>query len=450
MDMGKLTVREIEIMLEGSWKSDGTAGTARMGSLVFRREKEAIHGYFRYAIGRTSKVWLIGLFDKTGKRGMTLSQMRDEAARLARLRQEGHSDLRVYFHERELAKTAEQEERRKQEDQAMEQQRAEAEARAREAEQRARYTLRILADTYLSHLQITKQPATAQQAKSIFNCHLFKPFPELCKKPAREITPLIAASIIRECVQAGNKRTPGQLRSYLSSAYNLAIRAPLSTTTISEFDGFNIEANPFSVVQNINSATRHRTLTDNEIYKYLTALFTNELADMALLLHVLSAGQRLGQLLRVKVSDWDPMTSTLRLWDLKGRRHEPREHLVPLGPYGCEIIKLLLERAANSNLVDPPLFASKGSTLNTETCIQHCHRIGDWTPGDVRRTAETRLAGLGVSKDHRAQLLSHGIFGVQALHYDRHSYIDEKKNALITWENHLGEILDKGGMVNSS
>ena len=56
---------------------------------------------------------------------------------------------------------------------------------------------------------------------------------------------------------------------------------------------------------------------------------------------------------------------------------------------------------------------------------------------DVRRTVETMLAGMGVSRETRAQLLSHGLGGVQAVHYDRHSYMDEKRAALRAWEAHL-------------
>jgi integrase len=56
---------------------------------------------------------------------------------------------------------------------------------------------------------------------------------------------------------------------------------------------------------------------------------------------------------------------------------------------------------------------------------------------DVRRTAETMLAGMGISRDVRAQLLSHGIAGVQAQHYDRHAYTTEKRRALVAWERKL-------------
>ena len=59
---------------------------------------------------------------------------------------------------------------------------------------------------------------------------------------------------------------------------------------------------------------------------------------------------------------------------------------------------------------------------------------------DVRRTAETMLAGMGISRDTRAQLLSHGLGGVQDQHYDRHGYADEKRAALIAWERRLDEI----------
>ncbi len=57
---------------------------------------------------------------------------------------------------------------------------------------------------------------------------------------------------------------------------------------------------------------------------------------------------------------------------------------------------------------------------------------GPFTLGDLRRTVETRLSAAGVSKEHRAQLHSHGLGGVQDRHYDMHEYLDEKRAALET------------------
>ena len=67
-------------------------------------------------------------------------------------------------------------------------------------------------------------------------------------------------------------------------------------------------------------------------------------------------------------------------------------------------------------------------------------------------TVETQLASMGVHKDIRAQLLSHGISGVQAAHYDRYEYINEKRTALIAWEKRLTcqKTLSAGGKTSPS
>lgn len=42
----------------------------------------------------------------------------------------------------------------------------------------------------------------------------------------------------------------------------------------------------------------------------------------------------------------------------------------------------------------------------------------------------------------RAQLLSHGLSGAQAAHYDRYEYMTEKRNALEAWERRLEDIAE--------
>jgi hypothetical protein len=59
---------------------------------------------------------------------------------------------------------------------------------------------------------------------------------------------------------------------------------------------------------------------------------------------------------------------------------------------------------------------------------------------DIRRTCETALASLKVSKDIRGQIQSHGLGGVQTKHYDMHSYMDEKRNALLKLAKHLEQL----------
>jgi integrase len=58
---------------------------------------------------------------------------------------------------------------------------------------------------------------------------------------------------------------------------------------------------------------------------------------------------------------------------------------------------------------------------------------GPFSMRDLRRTAETHMAALGISSDVRAQIQSHGLGGIQARHYDRHDYMPEKRAALSMW-----------------
>ena len=154
----------------------------------------------------------------------------------------------------------------------------------------------------------------------------------------------------------------------------------------------------------------------------------------------------MAQLLRAKVSDYDNFTQTLRLWDGKGKRTNPREHLLPLAPKAAVIVQKLLTRA--EALKTQFLFSSFGTTQLVDTtpgkratsiCISM--KCEPFNLRDIRRTCETMLAGMGISRDTRAQLLSHGLSGVQAAHYDRHTYTDEKRAALVSWEQRLDDIV---------
>ena len=58
---------------------------------------------------------------------------------------------------------------------------------------------------------------------------------------------------------------------------------------------------------------------------------------------------------------------------------------------------------------------------------------------DIRRTCETMFAAMGISSEVRAQIQSHGLGGVQNRHYDRHSYMAEKREVLVKWVNKLAQ-----------
>jgi integrase len=148
--------------------------------------------------------------------------------------------------------------------------------------------------------------------------------------------------------------------------------------------------------------------------------------------------------------DLDEVSMTL--FDTKGARKQPRAHRLPLTKCALQIVKGYVERKGADGESLPYLFTNNGKVpVRVETLsgvvsniatsmLQKRTARSPFQFRDIRRTCETMLASMGISKDIRAQILSHGLGGVQDRHYDRHEYMDEKWRALEAWDARLLEI----------
>lgn len=414
---------------------------------VFLWDSEAPRLAVRATAGAKSFIFETKLDKRTIRRTIgavqawTLEAARNEARRLQTLVDQG-KDPRELDREAAEAKAA-----------------AKAAKEASKAAQEAakRYSLRALCDAYVATLEANGKARSAAATRSAFKCHVFS-HEDIAGKPANQVTPHQIAAMVRKVREAGKERAAGILRSYLSAAFNAAKRAPFDSAMPADLIPFAIEHNPVDPIPAIASNRGQRTLSAEEVKAYLAAL-GDSLADTALKLALYAGGQRMAQLLRAKVSDYTHETQTLRLWDGKGKRREPREHLLPLAPVAAGIVENLITRAkereadrAKEEGREPAfsglwLFSTHGRVAMTfETPGIRAAEISATMKGepfnlrDIRRTVETKLAALGISKDTRAQLLSHGLSGVQSAHYDRHTYADEKRAALTAWEARLEEI----------
>lgn len=160
-------------------------------------------------------------------------------------------------------------------------------------------------------------------ARSLFKCHIDQ---DTASRPAREVTAHEVAALVRRVREAGKERAAGVLRSYLSAAFNAAKRAPFDSALPADLIAFGLEHNPVDAIPAIAVQRGDRTLAAGELRAYIGHLLRighetgPELADMALLLALYAGGQRMAQLLRAKVGDFEQDTATLRLWDGKGKR----------------------------------------------------------------------------------------------------------------------------------
>ena len=384
------------------------------------------HWYFKYSLDRKNKYVAIGAYG-TGGGELTLKAARAECDRLATQRAEVPTgDLRGAL---AIQEAAEATEHRRQ---------------VQEVADAPAHSLAALMDAYAEALE-ARGAGSARDVRGIARLHIVEAFPQYANAPAPEFTRRQAVEVIRRLVERGNGRTAGKLRSYLRAAFALALRAESDAAAPAKMLGFGIESNPIADTAAMSqfNATRSRALSEAELRALWARLIKTETPSaVAVRLSLLLGGQRFEQLLRARVSDYDAEGGTLTLYDPKGRRKTPRAHMLPLPKDGAAIVARLAAQSKAAGVAH--LFPSdENKTMNPRTVSKYLQDVraamlaageaADFQLADLRRTCETRLAELGVSKEIRAQVQSHGLGGVQSRHYDRYEYSKEKRQALDSW-----------------
>jgi integrase len=339
---------------------------------------------------------------------------------------------------------------------------AEKAAREAAAQEALKGTLEDLLNAYAGHLKAAGK-ASAADVLATLKRHVIVPFPELAARKARDITADDISDILAKMISKGIERRTNIVRSLLRSAFTFGTRQDndperkaeaLRNGTTAVAKRYGITGNPVADVARVGRFDKagDRTLTDAELKAYLKAIDAlhpsiRDTLRTALLL----GGQRMSQLLRATWKDYDVTEGTLTLTDAKGRG-TPREHVLPVSEKVAAILVNLRERNTKGDFI----FSAKGGKkpIDLATLSNAVSAIGraedpdhperGYTASDLRRTVETRLAALGVSKDHRAIVLSHGrTADVQAKHYERHDDIPAKAAVLALWESHI-EAVEKG------
>ena len=320
------------------------------------------------------------------------------------------------------------------------------------------HTLKRLCELYVTDLQRRGRYSYRDVAR-IFAVHVDSA-PE-ANRPARDVSPHEIAGMLRRIVDAGKGRTAGKLRAYLRAAYQRAAAARFDPRASKELADLGVETNPVAptpALTEFNQA-RERKLLDAELGAILRSLSKDErLAARAARIGVLLGGQRPTQLLRARPADFDEAAGTLTLVDPKGRRPDkPRRNVVPVIGPALPLVKALAKAARDRR--SEWLFSGDGHTpmrpeapynvvaeiskAMEERAKEGGHPVESFSLKDLRAAVETQLAALRVSKEVRARLLSHGFGGIQDIHYDRHSYLPEKTEALELWHRQIAKLIRK-------
>ncbi len=391
------------------------------GSLQARRlSSGAVQLYWRYSQEVRKHREPIGLYDASAppkklqptERGYGIAAALEKCRELAALHAQraAAGGLRSLKVERQQVATAERE----------------------VAAERSQRTLRKLLDTYVTHLR-TQGRRSHVDARQIFERHVIEAWPRVAAAPAVTLTPDQVLDTLRRLIEAGKGRTANKLRSYLRAAYQCALDVRMDASIPMAFKAFAVTANPAAqtrrAAQFDRADKRPFSLPELKTYWKLIAERTGREAAM-LRLHLLTGGQRIEQLVRLRWADADEASVTL--FDGKGRPGQgPRPHQVPL------LLQASADLASLTREGEYALSTTRGKKpISVRTLAGWALAIvGDSIEGfqlkRIRSGVETLLAAHGVSREVRGHLQSHGLTGVQARHYDGHDYQPQKRQALV-------------------
>lgn len=266
--------------------------------------------------------------------------------------------------------------------------------------------------------------------------------------PAREVTPAEVISLV-ERIAKRSQTTARAAFTMVSAIFDHGVAKHLAA------------ANPcgmlkVSAILGSERETRARvSLSDNQLRAFLAALpglgKENELA----LRIILATAVRKGEITRAR---WEHVDLDAGYWRVppenqKGKRKKKeagRDFVIPLAPAVVGWFRELLPLAAGSPMIVPARHRVGASTINHSTFNRALSKLPDSvpriTPHDLRSTARSHLAALGVDIIVAERCLNHSLGGLVAI-YDQHDYLEERRRALDLWAAKL-EALENGDAFN--
>ena len=200
-------------------------------------------------------------------------------------------------------------------------------------------------------------------------------------------------------------------------------------------------------LNNGHRRARERVISEDEI-RSVWAATDPRLAPLKLLL---STGQRVEEVLGMSLAEVDFEAGT---WTIPaGRRKNTRkaanlpDHIVPLCDFQLQLIEEIADRSRSETL----LFPRSDSDFRPVTAKYFSRIVKEWqerngteyrfVAKDCRRTFKTYGGKLGLPLEIRNRLQGHALTDIGSVHYDKHDYLDQKREAMQRYTAWLTELL---------
>jgi integrase len=246
-------------------------------------------------------------------------------------------------------------------------------------------------------------------------------------RPVGSITRRDVRELIEPLVEARGKYAANRAHSHLRKFFNEMVARDVIVT--SPCNGL---ARPTA-----HEKARERALTDIEIRDLWQALDQIDSPASAAIKVMLLTAQR-----RSEVADMTWAEIDGDQWMLPGARAKNgKSHMVPLAPLARGVID-------SQPHVNEFVFASRGGRIvnfkRTKDRLDKLMQSREpWVIHDLRRTAATGMARLGVALPVIEKVLNHssgsfrGVVGV----YQRHDFAGEKRAALDAWGAYVADLI---------
>jgi len=273
------------------------------------------------------------------------------------------------------------------------------------------------------HCEVKNRPRTAAETARLLRKHFL---PTLRRLRLDEIPTRRIAAILDELLD-----TPSTARHAFVAArtfFRWCVRRGL------------VSASPIALMEPpTEPGNRDRVLTDHELRSVYQSALAHGCTGGKIAQLLILTGQRRGEIasLRGEWVDPDRRTITLPAEVTKnGRTHS--------FPYG-DIASDLLSDLPKEGLLFPAR-GSKNPYNGWSTLKKSVNPdIAAWTFHDLRRTFATNLASLEIPPHVIERLLNHAtgqISGVARI-YNRFNYLEEMREAVARWEQHLAALLER-------
>jgi len=198
-----------------------------------------------------------------------------------------------------------------------------------------------------------------------------------------------------------------------------------------------IAASPVADLERLTPENRReRTLSDVEIERIWAA--TEQVGIFGQFVRALFVtGSRRDE---VRDSQWAEFDVKAMIWTRPAARMKGKvDHILPLCPMMNGILASVKSREGY-------IFSTEGgktrygAVSKAKAKLDRLSGVTGWTLHDIRRTVRTRLAEIGIPFEIAEKILAHRTDKIEIV-YNRHEYVEEKRDALMKWEARLKEIV---------